>query len=164
MQLQKKILPLCCALLGAIFILSSCAQKPADLETELRKIPGVEFRKMEIDSEYFAEKFSIMLTQPLDHDDSSVGTFQQRMFLSHVDFDRPVVLITEGYAAGRNYMQELTEILKANQIRVEYRYFGKSSPDEIKWDYLNNHQASYDYHRIVSLFKKTYPGKWVSTG
>jgi hypothetical protein len=58
----------------------------------------------------------------------------------------------------------LTRILKANQIIVEHRYFGKSVPEKKDWKYLNIKQAAADHHAIVQLFKNIYNGKWVSTG
>ncbi len=55
-------------------------------------------------------------------------------------------------------------MLSANQIIVEYRYFGKSKPDPYDYSFLTNDQAMEDLHRIRNLFKKLYPKEWVSTG
>jgi hypothetical protein len=104
------------------------------------------------------------LTQPLDHRDPGGETFEQRLILSHVDAAKPVVLITEGYAIGHNLIRELSESLGANELRVEHRFFGESKPQTMKWQYLNLKQATADYHRIVTLFKKIYKGPWVCSG
>ena len=81
-----------------------------------------------------------------------------------MDASKPVVIVTEGYAAGRNYTAELTSILGSNQIIVEHRYFGKSKPDSMDWKYLTVKQAAADHHRVISLFKEIYKEMWISTG
>ena len=43
----------------------------------------------------------------------------------------------------------LTNLLDANQIMVEHRYFGKSVPDSLDWNYLNIKQSAADHHRIA---------------
>ena len=147
-----------------VFFLSSCSGQSKDIISELQKIPGIIIQKIEPNSSFFQSKYEIKLIQPLDHENPEAGFFQQRMFLSHASFDRPMVLVTEGYAAGKNYARELAEILDANELQVEYRYFGESMPNSIDWALLNNFQSSHDYHRIYTLFKSFYKKRWVSTG
>jgi len=147
-----------------VFFLSSCLGQSKDIISELQKIPSIVIQEIEPDSPIFQSKYEIKLIQPRDHENPEAGFFQQRMFLSHADFNKPMVLVTEGYTAGKNYVQELAEILGANELRVEYRYFGESKPDAIDWTFLNNNQSSHDYHRIYSLFKSFYKKRWVSTG
>lgn len=133
------------------------------LYEKLRSLPGAEIKSIEPES-LFTEVYEIRLQQPLDYQHPERETFGQRIYLSHIDFSRPVVLVTEGYAANGNYTYELSRLLKTNQIVVEYRYFGESKPDSLKWEYLTIRQAAADYHRIVTLFKEIYPGKWVNSG
>jgi len=92
------------------------------------------------------------------------GYFNQRVWLSHKSKSAPVVLVTEGYMAPKNGTTELAKIVGGNQIIVEHRYFGRSVPDSMDWNYLTIDQAAMDHHRIVELFKKLYPGKWINTG
>jgi len=146
------------------FFLTSCSGQSKDIISELQMIPGIVIQKIEPDASIFQLKYEIKLIQPLDHENPEAGFFQQKMFLSHAGFNRPMVLVTEGYTAGKNYVRELAEILGANELQVEYRYFGESKPDSIDWAFLNNHQASHDYHRIYTLFKSYYKKRWVSTG
>ncbi len=112
------------------------------------------------------EKVQIELTikQNLDHDNPDAGHFYQRVFLLHKDFNKPVIFVTEGYAARPNQDNELTNLLDANQIIVEHRYFGKSVPDSMDYKYLNIRQAVADHHRIKQLFASIYAGKWIATG
>ena len=113
--------------------------------------------------DFYSSNYQIVLNQPLDHKNSAAGTFKQYIYLSHTYEKKPVVLVTEGYnAVPKTY--ELSNILKANQVQVEYRFYGKSKPDTIQWKYLTNNQAIEDYHKIVSKLKRIYTGKWVSTG
>ncbi len=116
----------------------------------------------------FTESYKIMVKQPLDHNDTTVGFFYQRVFVSDVSKDAPVVLVTEGYVAPQarrlTYLSEPARILHANQIEVEHRYFGESWPKNIDWKYLTVKNAAGDHHLITELFKKYYTGKWVNTG
>jgi len=114
-------------------------------------------------SAHFKNEYVLYIDQPIDHNNPALGTFQQRIFLSHYDRKAPVVFVTEGYAA-RNRDYELSKILKANQIIVEYRYNGKSAPAKLDYKYLTNDQAMEDLHAIRMAFKKVYKKKWISTG
>jgi hypothetical protein len=129
----------------------------------LRQIPGAEVHEIAADS-MFRTAWEVMLPQPLDHKHPWKGTFKQRLWISYRDSLSPVVMITEGYSAGRNYVSELARLTGANQIIVEHRYFGKSVPDTLDWRYLTIQQAAADHHHIFELFKKAWPGKWISTG
>lgn len=133
------------------------------LHERLLSLPGVTVKKIAPDS-LFSEAYELRIEQPLDHQNPGGEKFTQRIYLSHRDFARPMVLVTEGYSAKKNYSLELSKILKANQIVVEHRYFGESRPDSLKWEYLNIRQAAEDHHRIVELFKPIYKGKWINTG
>ena len=113
--------------------------------------------------DHFTESFQIVLQEPLDHKNPNTGSFKHYVYLSHIGYDQPNVLVTEGYnARPRTY--ELSKILNGNQIQVEYRFYGKSRPDPIPWKYLKNDQAIEDYHQLVSKLKSIYKNKWISTG
>ena len=129
----------------------------------LKEIPGAQVRTITPDSMYKAA-WEVLIPQPLDHKHKGKDPFSQRIWVSYIDSLQPVVFITEGYAAGRNYVSELARLTQANQIIVEHRYFGKSVPDSLDWRYLTIQQAAADDHRIFTLFKKVWPGKWISTG
>jgi len=129
----------------------------------LRQIPGAEVREITPDS-MFRSAWEVMIPQPVDHKHKWKGSFKQRIWVSYRDSLSPVVMITEGYSAGRNYVSELARLTGANQIIVEHRYFGRSVPDTLDWRYLTIQQAAADHHHIFELFKKAWPGKWISTG
>ncbi len=130
---------------------------------KLLDLPGVWATKIEV-VDHFSEAYEIRLKQPVDHDNPNGPTFTQRIFISHAGYERPVHLETEGYSIRRNSTKELAGLLKANQIYVEHRYFAESAPAKMDWKYLNIEQAAADHHRIVTLFKQIYTGKWFNSG
>lgn len=119
-------------------------------------------------NEFFTEKYLLLIQQPVDQNNPESNKFTQRVFLSHLAFENPVVFITEGYgadyAANPKYVNEICPILNANQICVEHRYFNESKPDPIDWSYLTIYNAASDHHRVVEILKQIYSGKWVNTG
>ncbi len=127
-----------------------------------RLFPNAEITKMQV-NDHFKKAFQIVLNQPLDHNNPSAGTFKHYVYLSHIDVNKPMVLITEGYNANPS-TYELSKIFKGNQVQVEYRFYGKSRPDLIPWQYLKNDQAVEDYHQLVTKLKTLYSNKWISTG
>lgn len=132
-------------------------------EQKLEKLfPNAEITEMEA-KDHFTKAYQIILEEPLDHKNYAAGTFKHYVYLSHVDKSKPTVLITEGYNANPS-TYELSKILKGNQVQVEYRFYGKSRPDSIQWQYLKNDQAIEDYHNLVTKLKRLYTGKWISTG
>ncbi len=134
-----------------------------ELAIKLYDLEGVSFQKIETPDGYNSA-FELRIKQPIDHKDLSKGYFYQRAFLSHRDLDAPMVLITEGYQRPRNRLYELTDLIMANQIDIEHRFYGESVPDSMEYEYLNLEQATADYHRINTLFKQIYSGDWISTG
>ncbi|MCF8235052.1 MAG: aminopeptidase [Bacteroidales bacterium] len=126
---------------------------------EIEKLPS---------SSYYKAKYKIYFKQPLNHDDTTLGFFKQRLFLLHKDFDKPMVFTTEGYAAEYGniafYQNELNSIVDGNEILVEHRYFSESTPENAGWQYLTVENAAADHHNIIQAFKKLYTDKWISTG
>ncbi len=112
----------------------------------------------------FERILEVMIQQPIDHRNPHGESFEQRVYISHADPSQPVVMITEGYDANYYYTSEITAELRCNQVMVEHRYFGRSVPDSLNWDYLDTWQAASDHHRIVTMFKELYPEQWISTG
>lgn len=144
---------------------------PLSAQTELQKRIGditsiTETKPLQTTE--FAEKYVTYFTQPLDHRNPEKGTFRQRVIVSHVGFDRPTVIVTEGYGAGyalgSGYREELSRLFDANLIFVEYRYFLESTPEPKDWQYLTAENSAEDLHAITIAFKKIYSGKWISTG
>lgn len=137
------------------------------LETQLSSLPEVT-EVFRLESTEFEEKFRIRVRQLVNHDDIVYGFFEQRVFLMHVGFDRPTVMVTEGYAtayaANPRYREELSRMFNANIVVVEHRYFGESVPSPRRWEFLNTKEAMTDLHKIREMLAPLYPGKWIATG
>lgn len=150
-----------------LLILPSMAQEIATDTDQLTErlqtlFPAATISKMEAEDHY-QQAYQIVQRSPLDHNNPEAGYFDHYVYLSHTDLQQPVVLVTEGYdAKPRTY--ELSKLIRANQVQVEYRFYGKSRPEPIPWEYLKNDQAIEDYHQLVMKLKNIYSGKWVSTG
>jgi len=154
----KKIYLFCCVLtltigMQAQTVLQKLIQK---------KVPSATVKKLKA-KDHFKESYEIMIKQPLDHKNPAAGYFEQRVFLHHADRKRPMLMVTEGYGAGSS-TYELATAMNANQLTVEYRYYGKSKPVDHDWKYLKNDHAMDDLHRLRKLFGKIYKKKWVATG
>lgn len=140
---------------------------PTELQKKLEALPGISEVKP-LESEVYPEKYVFFINQLLDPHRPEAGNFKQRVILSHVGFDRPTVLVTEGYAAhyatNPRYQEELSKLFNANLVFVEYRYFGESMPQPCNWDYLTVENSLYDLHHITTTLKQLYTQKWMSTG
>jgi hypothetical protein len=148
-------------ILISISLLNVWAEVSLDDFLKRKEVKEVRVLKNESAFEMVLE---VMIEQPVDHRNPDGETFSQRIYISHLDLSKPVVLITAGYDAKYYYTSEITTTLKCNQVMVEHRYFGRSRPDSIQWQYLNTWQAATDHHRIVEMFKELYPSQWISTG
>jgi hypothetical protein len=152
-----------------------------ELVSRLRALPGVRVEEgvrderdedededgvqdaEEAQSHYYVLHF----TQPIDHDDPGLGTFEQRVSLLHRDerAPTPLVIYTSGYSdfwgAGPT---ELTTLLAANQISIEHRYFGTSRPQPTDWSKLTVAQMAADEHAIITALRSIYGGAFITTG
>ena len=155
------------SLLLALYLLPLTAAAQTVLQDKLKAISQItEIKPLE--TKEFVEKYVTYFTQPLDHNRPELGNFRQRVIVSHVGFDRPTVIVTEGYGAGYalspRYREELSRMFNTKMIFVEYRYFLESTPKPRDWQYLTAESSADDLHAVFEAFKKIYPDKWISTG
>ena len=152
--MKKKIL-LLSSLLLSTFVLFA---QDCNVEEMLKKIKAVSsFEKIE-KADTTRQYYLMKVTQLLDPENPAAGTFEQRVMLGHRGYDRPVVVVTEGYGGdyafnSPRYMEELTYIMDANILFVEYRYFSGSMPQPCNWEYLTVKNSMTDYHNIITSFK-----------
>ncbi|MDH6306975.1 hypothetical protein M2459_003592 [Parabacteroides sp. PF5-5] len=153
-------------LLILLFCLSTSvsASELKEKLSQLKDISQIEA----LESEHYAEKYVVRITQPLDHKQPQLGSFTQRVVVSHVGFDRPTVIVTEGYggryAMNSRYQEELSKLFNLNVVFVEHRFFLESTPEPLNWDYLTAENSAYDLHHVTTTFKNIYSNKWISTG
>ena len=160
---MKKIRDFSLILVGLLISISSIAQSNKNITKELDKLDGIEIKKVRT-LNGFTDSYMIMVEQPVDHNNPDGPKFEQRIWLSHLDFNKPMVFITDGYTMPGNYRTEIARILNSNQILVEHRYFGESVPDSMNWSKLNLFQACQDLHHIRTLLGKIYKQAWISSG
>ncbi len=154
-----------------LFLLSvitlNAVASTSELNEKLTALSNIS-RIESLESEHYKEKYVVRITQPLDHQRPELGSFTQRVVISHVGFDRPTVMVTEGYggayALNPRYQEELSKLINANVIFVEHRYFLESTPEPLNWEYLTAENSAYDLHHIKTTLENIYQGKWISTG
>jgi hypothetical protein len=160
---------LACALW--VSVLLACGEEtppPArgDILERLQAIPGLtvaEDSRADLPPGY--RFFLLDFVQPADHASPDGVRFRQRMTLLHTSEFAPVVLYAGGYFVSQEPgRRELTQLLGANQLSIEHRFFGPSRPSPADWSLLTIQQSATDFHRIVEAFKPLYPGRWLSTG
>lgn len=132
------------------------------LEQELFDLPNISFKDVSKPGDPFLT-YDLFVRQPIDHQHPENGYFYQYVQLRHRGFDRPTVIETHGYQLYPS-QNEVEQILDANDLGVEYRFFGKSVPDSVPWKQLSLEQETADLHAINQLFRQIYKGKWISTG
>lgn len=137
------------------------------LGAQLSALPNVT-EVFRLESTEFEEKYRIRIRQMVHPNDIVYGFFEQRVFVMHKGYDRPTVLVTEGYAANYaanpRYADELSRLFNANVVVVEHRYFGESVPSPRRWEHLNGPNAMNDLHLIKTALGTLYKGKWIATG
>lgn len=149
-------------------LLCLCMQVAAQpIAERLRALEGVR-SVSELPAGPFQCKYEVTVEQPLDWQDTSKGSFEQRVVVMHAGYDRPTVLITQGYDANmalrEQYRDELSALFDTNIVFVEHRYFDKSAPEPLDWQYLTAENSAYDLHRLNRLFRELYAGKWIASG
>jgi len=150
-------------LIFCLTILSSFGQTDKQqLERELFNLPNVSFTDVSKPGDPYLT-YDLLVKQPIDHQHPEKGYFSQWVQLRHRGFNNPTVIETHGYQMGR-IRNEVEQMLNANNLGVEYRFFGKSIPDSLQWQYLTIEQATADLHTVNQLFRQIYKGKWFSTG
>ncbi len=154
-------------MLGTLLLLLTAGAAAQPIREQLTALAGVE-EAVPLAAGEFDAKYEVMLRQPLDWHDPSAGSFLQRVIVMHTGFDRPTMLITQGYGAGfalrESYREELSRLFDMNIVFVEHRYFDRSMPEECDWRYLTAENSACDLHAVRELFGKLYPGKWLASG
>ena len=138
-----------------------------DLAAQLVALPGV--RNLVESSTAPAEAgtrfFVFAFDRPVDHCAPSGARFLQRATLLWRSATAPTVLATTGYGISTGTGQaEPTILLAANQVRMEHRYFGPSTPAPLDWSKLDLFQSASDEHQLVETLKPLLRGPWLTTG
>lgn len=144
---------------------------PADADTRdlADRLESQGFGVIEVTCNYDpgARCFRLTIEQPVDHQNPTGDRFAQSVVLLHRDLDSPMVALTSGYwDFYGDYPFELTQLLGANQISIEHRFFASSRPSAqaADWSKLTIAQMASDQHVIISRLRTIYGKPWVTTG
>ena len=138
---------------------------PAELIDQLADLPNVhDVTEMPTLTEGY-RYFVIHFEQPVDHADAAGPKFLQLVSLIHKDSDAPMIEWTSGYwDYYHDGAVELTQLLGANQVSIEHRYFGASRPDPADWSKLTIEQMAADQHAITLALRNIYNGAFIASG
>lgn len=152
--------------LGSGLLLStSLLANPVSFKSYLEEFDEIHSITVSESSHVGYQNFDFKVRQPVNHEDSGDGFFDQRVVVLLQDKDKPVVLGTNGYmmwAPDRRY--GLTKLIDGNQVRIEHRYFGESTPKPKNWHQLTVENSAEDIHSILEILKPYFKDKWISTG
>ena len=152
----------------AFILFSSINLNAQNILPKLQELFGAE-NIIQVDSSAFKEYYQIDVAQLIDHNDSTKGTFMNRILLGFNSLTAPMVMESAAYGITKNYQDinyktELTQLLHTNQLIVEHRYFGTSIPDSTTFKYLTYKQVSDDFHHITQKLKTIFSSRWIATG
>jgi hypothetical protein len=136
-----------------------------DIKARLQAIPGLSVTEQPSKHAGY-RRFLLTFQQPADHHDPSGLRFEQRMVLEHRAASAPFILATTGYNIypEDQALSEPAELLSANELLIEERFFTPSRPAPASFSLLTIAQAAADHHLIAAAMKPLYPGRWISTG
>ena len=120
-------------------------------------------KKGELD---YLSQYSMFIEQPVNHNQPDADKFKQKVCIMFRGFDRPTILVTEGYIWEQfRDAEDIGINLNANMVHVEHRNFGESfNQDRGKWEFETSAQASADLHAVYLALKPIFKGKWMSAG
>ncbi len=154
--------------IAALIFLSNSNLNAQNILPKLQELYGTE-NVISVDSSAFDQFYKIDIPQALNHNDSTKGNFLNRILLGFNSLSAPIVMESAAYGINQTYQDihyktELTELLNANQLIVEHRYFGTSIPDSTTFKFLTYKQVSDDFHHIRQKLNTIFPSKWIATG
>lgn len=162
--------------LALLILCVSVQSEAASFRDELTRLEGVVSVDEIVQSgDIFAEKYVAWFVQPIDWSNPSGDKFLQRVEIGFMGWDNVNVVNVDGYGLRPSSFveddrHELAELYSANYINIEYRYFARSIPEGLYedktdlWEYLNDYNASTDFHNIMEQLRGILSGTWVFTG
>ena len=105
---------------------------PGDLQEKLAALKGISGIE-KLQSDYYPEKYVVRITQQVDPKDPAAGTFTQRVIVGHVGYDRPTIIVTEGYGAAYALKYHIRNGLFKLFMRMNVKGLaGKINPEPLK--------------------------------
>ena len=182
---MKRIMSLVlCLLLAAGMAATAEETSWQEKLSQVEGVISVEAIPLDASAQFFEEKYLVTFEQPLDWSDPDAGSFPQRVEIGLRGEAQYVVMETGGYSLndkipgaadglaqlGKDDAPEIGQILGANYVNVEHRFFGDSRPADMSntdtryWEYHTAENAANDYHRIYLALSPLLGGDWAATG
>ena len=137
------------------------------LFTDIKENPDKEATEKKKKGELnYLSQYSMFIEQPVNHNQPDADKFKQKVCIMFRGFDRPTIMMTEGYLwDGFKDAEDIGINLNANIVHVEHRNFGESfNQDRGRWNFQTSAQASADLHAVCQALKPIFKGKWMSFG
>lgn len=175
-------------MIGAILLAGGavCCAEEAGWQEKLLQAEGVisvEPIPLDASAQFFEEKYLVTFEQPLNWSDHDAGSFPQRVEVGLRGDASFTVMETGGYALRDKYpgstglaqlgmddAPEIGQMLGANYVNVEHRFFGESRPADMSnadtryWEYHTAENAANDFHRVYQSLAPLLGADWVATG
>lgn len=138
-----------------------------ELFTDIKENPDTSAVRKKAEGKLdYQSQYSTFITQPVNHDQPDGDTFKQKVCILFRGYDRPTILVTEGYNwSSFRDAEDIGINLNANMVHVEHRNFGDSyNNDTVQWKYETSAQVSADLHAVYQALKPVFKGRWMSTG
>ena len=100
-----------------------------DLISDIQENPDKSAMEKKKNGElFYLSQYSMKFRQAIDHNQPNGDTFQQRVCILFRGFDRPTILVTEGYLwPDFGDGEDFGINLNANMVHVEHRNFARKS-------------------------------------
>ena len=137
------------------------------LFTDIKENPDTAAMKQKAEGKLvYQSQYSMFISQPVNHAQPDGDKFKQKVCILFRGYDRPTIMVTEGYFwGGFDDAEDFGINLNANIVHVEHRNFGESYNQDVgKWEYETIAQASADLHAVYQALKPILKGRWMSTG
>ena len=138
-----------------------------ELFTDIKENPDTEAVRMKAEGKLdYQSQYSMFISQPVNHAQPDGDRFKQKVCILFRGYDRPTIMVTEGYLwSCFGDAEDIGINLNSNMVHVEHRNFGESyNQDEGKWEYETSAQASADLHAVYQALRPIFKGRWMSMG
>ena len=94
--MNKRFFALSLLTLSIIFLIS-CQPKPKTTEEVLSQISIIDSIKQIENDTLFKSTYVVWFRMPIDHNNPNSPTFPLKVYYSHKDFNKPMVVVIDGY-------------------------------------------------------------------
>lgn len=156
------------------------------LEEQLKELDGVvsvtpvKVSEENVAADRFQGRYLVEFEQPIDWEDPSQGTFNQRVFVGFSETADVTCYYCGGYCMNdvllptyfetADAQEDFISRYDANYVELEYRFFAESTPEGLSldndqyWKYMTSENASKDFHHVITELGKVLNGSTIFYG